>query len=138
MGLRIKPEYTEVVECPSWSYSGFSRFRKLLAESLGWPEWGAWYDETVKAFMENRQSDLTDCPKPPSDSWLFKAVRPFLNHSDCDGYLSGRNLDQLDDAVEAATNLNPLANSDYDLEQAKLLVKVIRICKANNEKLIWT
>ncbi len=61
-----------------WAYSGFMRFRGLLASSLGYAiPLRDMYDDGSYVCMEN------------------EAIWPLINHSDCDGELTVEEMEQI-------------------------------------------
>lgn len=138
MGLILIPEKTEVAEYPSWSYTGFAHFRKLLAKTINWDEWIEWFDRSSRASL---MGDFIDAPplKPSySHSMKGNAIAVFLNHSDCEGTMSGKNLTHLREALSALVNIAPLKEDDFNKEQAQKLIGVLNICIEKNERLKWT
>lgn len=61
-----------------WAYSGFMRFRALLAETLG-------YKTPLMEMYDNNTYDVME--KEP--------IWPLINHSDCDGDLTVKEMKQI-------------------------------------------
>jgi len=85
-----------------WSYSGFGRFRTKLVQSLGIFVDVSAYDNGVY-----RQAK-------------FSGIWPLINHSDCDGKLTIREMKKIVPALKSILeNWNP---DDYDTESGKELL----------------
>jgi len=61
-----------------WAYSGFMRFRSLLAETLG-------YTTPLIDMYDNGTHDVME----------NEAIWPLINHSDCDGELTVKEMKQI-------------------------------------------
>ncbi len=86
-----------------WTYSGFNRFRKRLAAAIGFD-----LDE-MDGFKLNGRSwnDMKD------------AIKPLLNHSDCDGDLTPDECRQVEPRLREIVSAWP--DDDFDKQQALLL-----------------
>jgi len=61
-----------------WAYSGFMRFRSLLASSLG-------YETPLMEMYDNGSHDVME----------NEPIYPLINHSDCDGELTVEEMKQI-------------------------------------------
>ena len=117
MGLRINPGGA------SWAYGGFMRFRERLAEAEG----------LVLGEMVGFGGE-----KP----WEFTSgnpvttLAPLLNHSDCDGYLSGWQCE------EVLPRLRSIVASwddyDYDRRQGQALIAGMEHCAEHRCALVFS
>src|SRR6056297_594294 len=87
-----------------WAYSGFNRFRKKIASIV----------------METEVDNLYD------DRMIYKymsaePIYPFINHSDCDGELTPKELKQIIPQLEDA--VNKLEDDDGDKYRGLELIK---------------
>lgn len=98
----------------SWSYSGFSSFRSRLAEKIG--------------IDLNSMEGFGRFDKSPRKSWdtINDPIKPFLNHSDCDGELSP------EECKSIASRLRELVKAwhedDYDKVNALKLADAMDLC----------
>ena len=100
----------------SWNYSGFMQFRKALAKAIGL--------ELLE--MENFEGAIENLSKPEDfkyRSWkgVKDPLRWFLNHSDCDGYLSPSTCAKVAPRIKEI--ISKWGKDDYDRQQAQELVK---------------
>ena len=86
----------------SWSYSGFNRFRESLAKEIGFNL------NDFKGFGGKRGWEEMD-----------SGLKPLLNHSDCDGYLTKRECELI---VPAMKEIIKGWDDDYDRQQAESLI----------------
>ena len=119
MGLTITPAgggYDFTVR-PSWSYSGFNRFRTRLCELAGLGDLDAyeWFGGS-KPWPEAKDEPLV----------------PLLAHSDCDGEIEPEHLPALADRIEALlTRFGEGMADTYDHQQA---VKLVDCCREAAKK----
>ena len=103
-----------------WSYGGFNRFRKKLAEKIGINL------DDMAGFVE------------AGKSWagIDDGIVPLLNHSDCDGELTP------DECKQVAPRLRELVSDfpsdDYDKQKAALLADDMEKLAAQGKPLIFT
>lgn len=103
-----------------WSYSGFMDFRKRLASEIGVDL------EKMNGFIEKNGLP-----------WyrVVDAIKPLLDHSDCDGELSP------DECLTVASRLRELVadwpDGDYDKTHALLLAKGMELAASENMPLIF-
>lgn len=112
-------------ETPGWSYSGFNRYRALLADALDWPE-AAKYLRTLGASggfatLEEKQ----------------EAMIELIAHSDCDGEISPRHLRRMRPILRELEDKPPLADSSDNLIEHRRLLKLIDYCLEQNEAVIF-
>lgn len=117
IGFHIK-EY----DCKArWSYTGFNRFRKRVAESLAL---------TLETDSNGRWVEQ-DWEKWDKD-WLI-----FLTHSDCSGYFThfqcGRISKKLKSVLEKWEPKD--LHYFYDLEHGLILVKAMEYCNDNKKSM---
>jgi len=105
-----------------WSYGGFNLFRTALAAREG--------IELDRMHGFTRDDDAI--------SWdtVHTALKPFLNHSDCDGEMTP------EECAQVAPRLRDLVRSiwrpgDYDYEHGMCLVEGMERAAANGEPLIF-
>ena len=160
--IRVEP--TERVEIPyvRWAYSGFSRFRVRLWDSIRQPDWpdmgrmqGFMPSTGIEIFRLREGHD----PDPNSDIggdyetwhgeqndwWHLHATRwedlpehplfPLLHHSDCDGDLSPELCLTIAPALRDA--VATWDDEDYDKTMALLLAKAMDICAMAGRRLIF-
>ena len=102
-----------------WAYSGFMRFREKLALADG---------------ITLRQMDSFggDQPWENADGKDITILRPFLDHSDCDGELTWQECEQVVDRIEQIIDSWRAPEGDFthgrDISQGKLLVAEMRDC----------
>ena len=113
MGLNFKQSNAQ------WSYSGFMSFRERLASEIG---------------LTLREMDGF---KDGGNSWdsITDAIKPFLNHSDCDGELS------VDEMKLVAPRLRELVadwEDDHDKENALELASDMEALILSGKPLIFT
>jgi hypothetical protein len=108
----------------SWSYSGFHAFRRRLALEIGidldkMKGFGKGFGETEGKGFGETEDGL---------SWdnIIDPIALFLNHSDCDGYLTATQSRRVGKRLMKLVEKWP--ENDYDrqmsLELAKYLVRV--------------
>ncbi|HMF60231.1 MAG TPA: hypothetical protein VK595_07665 [Vicinamibacterales bacterium] len=91
-----------------WSYGGFNRFRRRLAEAAGLGE--------IDRFVGYGGAE----PWPPTD---VQPLVPLLHHSDCEGELWGWEVEGLANALRATIRLWP--EDDYDRKAGELFADMI-------------
>ncbi|MGG1659520.1 hypothetical protein [Brevibacillus sp. NRS-1366] len=99
-----------------WAYSGFHRFRRRLAEMIGFDL------ESMKGFGGERSWDEIEDP-----------IVPFLNHSDCDGILTAVECSLVYPRLEQL--IQHWNDTDMDKIRALDLIEGMKICVENNENL---
>ena len=122
MGIGFTSEKEIDFDTPSWSYSGFHRFRVELAKSIGMNL------NNMKGFENNKIS------------WdeFEDDIIPLLNHSDCDGYLSPRICKRVAPRLrELVLMLDYNSENEYDIENGLLLADFMELCAKNNTRLIF-
>lgn len=117
--------------CPQWSYGGFDRFRTRLAASEGFV-----LDE-MQGFSNGRYFE--DGYVAGTRLWdeVTTALKPLLNHSDCDGELSP------EECAQVAPRLRQIvegwdpddARFDYDRRSGLALADCMEACAQAGEKL---
>ncbi|AWN03857.1 hypothetical protein PBI_PEREGRIN_17 [Rhodococcus phage Peregrin] len=114
-----------------WAYGSFHRFRTRLAEAEG-------IDLNQ---MEGFQRPIGECAR---NSWTNDAgeditiLRPFLDHSDCDGELSWQECEQVVDRLAEILNEWAKASEsefDHDVYEGRVLVTEMRACINHKEAL---
>jgi len=100
-----------------WSYSGFSRFRNKLAETLG-------LDVPSDGIYENGlYMRLADQP-----------IFPLINHSDCDGDLTVEEMEQILPQLEKIVDIWATDISG-EKERGTRLIESMKEAIASNEPL---
>jgi len=101
-----------------WAYSGFGRFRRRLAHDIG-----VALDE-MKGFKE----DGNGTP------WglINDDLVPFLNHSDCEGYLGPKNCRKVAKRIRAIVGQWPM---DSDKRNALELASAMELSAKTGKKL---
>lgn len=116
----------------SWAYSGFNRFRERLADEVGIDL------RKMKGFQPlelNDEQGLEWDKKAIDWNTVKNPLKPFLNHSDCDGQISAKKCGTI---AEIINNIvSKWDKDDYDTRQANELVKTMRNCFKNNKPLIF-
>lgn len=102
----------------SWSYSGFNLFRNRLAKEIG----------INLVNMEGFGGQT---------SWkmIKDDIKPFLNHSDCDGSLGPVTCGKVARRIEEL--VDKWSDRDYDKEMALSLALDMRILSKNKKRLIF-
>ncbi len=94
-----------------WSYGGFNRFRNNLVEALGYP--------TSLDEMYDNGSYV--------DKLKHESIFPLINHSDCDGYLTVKEMKrivpQLRYILEIWENNFEMTEYHYDIRQGRALLE---------------
>jgi hypothetical protein len=103
-----------------WSYSGFHEFRRRLARELGIDL------DKMDGFVDRNGL-----------SWdkIIDPIKPFLNHSDCDGELSVRECRMV--ALRLRVLIADWPDDDYDKRNALLLAEGMELAVASNEPLVF-
>ncbi len=93
-----------------WSYGGFNRFRNNLVEALG-------YSISLDDMYETNTQDKLS----------HEGIYPLINHSDCDGYLTvkemKRIIPQLKYILQIWENNFQMSEYHYDIEMGRALVE---------------
>lgn len=97
-----------------WSYSGFNEFREELCKSIG-IDW-------------NNMDGIGG--KNISWATVNDAIKPLLNHSDCDGELTVAEMKQVSPRLREIVRNWP---DDYDKEQALILCDDMDNCIKHNQ-----
>lgn len=121
--------------CPQWAYGGFNRFRTRLAASEGFI-----LDE-MQGFSNGNY--FSDDYVPGTRSWdeITTALKPLLNHSDCDGELTPEECAQVAPRlreVAAGWPEDGVAMVDaFDYRGALALAECMEICAASGSRLVF-
>ena len=113
----------------SWSYTGFMDFRERLAAEIG-------IDLQKMVGFSNRKYHSPDhiLGTMPWDK-ITDPIKPFLNHSDCEGELSP------EDCLIVAPRLRELVADwdefDYDRQNALILADDMERCGKDGKALIF-
>jgi hypothetical protein len=109
-----------------WSYGGFHRFRKRIAEKIGVNL------DVMDGFGGHPLSESIG-----SISWdtVEDEIKLFLNHSDCDGDLSPEECSKIIPRLEFL--ISEFESTDYDKINAIKLIDCMKGCVANGESLIF-
>ena len=131
MGLDFTWAKRNEEETAHWAYSGFNRFRERLAAEIGVNL------REMAGFEEWRMTIFTPKEGESGKSWdtVKDPLKHFLNHSDCDGQLSPKRCGVIAERIDELTKD---WDEDYDKEQAKILVRNMRICFRENVPLKFT
>lgn len=117
MGLDIYPGDAH------WSYSGFNRFRELIAEAEG---------------IELRS--MVGFGGEIEWSTVESILEPFLDHSDCDGDISREDCAimwrRLEEIVESFADSKSI-DQQYGLQEGRKLVHGMKCCAESGERLIF-
>jgi hypothetical protein len=122
MGLNFKfidGEYSKA----AWSYSGFHEFRIRLARQIGIDL------DNMKGFGgEKRSWDTVNDP-----------IKPFLNHSDCDGTLSPKDCAQIAPRLkELLAQWEPIdADAEHGIRHGAILVRDMETCAKTGQSFIF-
>lgn len=122
-----------------WSYSGFMRFRIALAaaEEIDLLEMRGFksalgYDsrEAVREWTDESGNDIT-------------ILRPFLDHSDCDGELTWQDCEQVVDRIEEIINtwdddVHDHPDRAVDVSRGRTLVAEMRDRITNRRALVFS
>jgi hypothetical protein len=101
-----------------WSYGGFMSFRKRLAKEIDIDL------EEMDGFGGIKSWKTVESP-----------IKLLLNHSDCDGVLSGDDCgDVYPELLKLIENWPP---DDYDRITAEKLAKAMKGCNDNDDELIF-
>lgn len=112
--------------CPQWSYGGFNRFRKALAATEGFDL------EQMQGFSTGDSFEGTRVPGPRDWDEITSDLKPLLNHSDCDGYLTPEECAQVFPRLrEICDGLD----DDYDRRAGLALAECMLICAAEGTRL---
>ena len=99
-----------------WSYSGFNRFRRRLAEHEGFNL------DQMQGFNGKRDWDE-----------ITTDLKPLLNHSDCDGELTPEECKQVGPRLYGIAMTWP--EDDYDRRSALVLAEDMAKCVINDTSL---
>lgn len=106
-----------------WAYSGFHRFRTQLAKAEG-------IDLDQMVGFERRDAPSDRRPWTDDVGNDITVLRPFLEHSDCDGVLRWEECAQVSRRIEEI--VNSWTGDDFisrrDAEQGRALVESMREC----------
>jgi hypothetical protein len=114
-----------------WAYGSFHRFRTRLALAEG-------FDLNQ---MEGFQRPIGECAR---NSWQdedgndITVLRPFLDHSDCDGELTWQECQLVVDRLEEIINewaKEPDSELDFHISEARVLIAEMRACIETKESL---
>lgn len=115
-----------------WAYSGFMRFREKLASAEGIDL------RQMRGFGDDNQNR----PWEDDNGNDVTILRPFLDHSDCDGELTWQECAQVVDRIEQIIETWRAPEGDYihgrDISQGKLLVAEMRDCVNTKTALEFT
>lgn len=118
--------------CPSWSYSGFMRFRDRLLYGFGM---------NVHQLYESHSIKL-NAAQPLDGPWskVPQGLYPLINHSDCDGDLSPENCELVADAMEPIVRAWNAGETDegYDRMMGLRMVSLMRIASQYSKRLEFT
>ena len=132
MGLDFRHDRPDGHHCPQWAYSGFNRFRIRLAAAEGFDL------EEMQGFGKGGYFDGTRVPGTRSWDEITTALKPLLNHSDCDGELTPEECAQIAPRlreVVAGWEQDGEFSSHYDEQGALRLADCMEACAAAGEKL---
>lgn len=121
--------------CPQWAYGGFDRFRTRLAASEGFV-----LDE-MQGFSNGLYFE--DGYVAGTRSWdeVTMALKPLLNHSDCDGELSPAECAQvaprLREVAEAWPSEGVAMADAFDYRGALALAECMELCAASGNSLMF-
>ena len=105
-----------------WAYSGFMRFRSMLAETLG-------YDVPLHEMYGNNTHDIMK----------DEAIWPLINHSDCEGELTVAEMEQILPqlkAIVAAWEAGYLVTDvTSEIQRASNLIESMEFAIEDNESL---
>ena len=104
-----------------WSYTGFHRFRKRVAQSLG-----------LTLEIDSDFNWVTQDWIKWDKDWLL-----FLTHSDCSGIFTFSQCGRISEKLKLVIDTwqpKDLQES-YDIEHGMKLVEAMQYCKANKKKI---
>jgi hypothetical protein len=104
-----------------WSYTGFNRFRRRVAESLG-----------LTIEIDSNFKWITQDWSKWDKDWFI-----FLTHSDCDGIFTPSQCGRISKKLKSVIdrwNPNDILES-YDIEHGLKLVDAMQYCKDNKKKI---
>jgi hypothetical protein len=121
---------------PSWTYSGFMRFRRALAkaEGLNLDDMEGYADHRLGRLMREGETPVPE----QAITWdsVSTPLEPLLNHSDCDGELTPEECKQV------APRLKEIASGSFDdlpesheKRRALDLVAAMEYCAEHGENL---
>ncbi len=112
-----------------WSYGGFGRFREALAEYEGIRL------RDMAGFCAPWRGD--DPETHPNLSWdkVDTALKPLLNHSDCDGDLSPEECSQIAPRLREVVDALWPDENDYDRKNGLALAEGMERAAAAGERL---
>ncbi|MCP1180516.1 MULTISPECIES: hypothetical protein [Bacillus] len=96
-----------------WGYSGFNNFRRKLAREINLDL------DAMEGFGGDFSWDL-----------VKDDIKDFLNHSDCDGYLTSEQCKIIYPRILELVKNWP--NEDYDKQEAIILAEDMKYCHENN------
>jgi hypothetical protein len=135
MGIDFKHDRPDGHHCPQWSYTGFNHFRTRLAASEGFD-----LDEMQGFSKGDRFGDDYEPGTRPWDE-VTSALKPLLNHSDCDGELTPEECAQvaprLREVADGWPNDGVGMRDAFDHRGALALAECMEICAAHDESLVF-
>lgn len=100
-----------------WAYSGFARFRKRIADEIGFPDYDSVSDTNDPRFAAIKKDPL-----------VF-----LLAHSDCDGHLTAKQCQKLAPRLREIVSKWP--DDDNDKGRALELCDGMKLAAKQNKKL---
>jgi hypothetical protein len=136
MGLGFSAEGYDNYTAPHWSYSGFAEFRKKVANSIAIDLY------EMQGFGKMHQID-SGYYKKGTIPWddIKSPIKLFLNHSDCDGFLSAEQCGSIYPVLRTIVDLwedSPiLLYSREDKQKGMALAAMMEYCSRNEKTLVF-
>jgi len=107
-----------------WSYGGFNRFRKMLAETVG---------------IDLEKMEGFGSPPYKGISWdgIDDEIIPLLNHSDCEGELTAQECKQVAPRLREIASQWEDGAYNHDKVNALILADSMAKCAQDGEPLIF-
>lgn len=115
LGFHVEGLHREYSDMPHWSYSGFSAFRIQVATSVGILNLQRWWDCGSPRCQEGED---------------VEALRPLLDHSDCDGALTPSECAQVAPVLRRV--VSKWESDAYDTVHGMRFVSLMEECAAKN------